>query len=80
MLFSMLGAFRYQKPKVILFHTDCEPKGEYWKALKQILGDTLKIVKRSPPKKVWGIKIAVSFIKLCVDKKLYVAIATLYYL
>ena len=59
----MLSAFRYQKPKLILFHTDCEPEGEYWNALKHVLGDTLKIVKRSPPEKVWGFNIAVVWLR-----------------
>nr|CAB3262879.1 uncharacterized protein LOC100184557 [Phallusia mammillata] len=53
------GVLRYQKPDLILFHTNCEPTGEYWEAFKFLAGTKLKIVKRSPPKSVWGIDIDV---------------------
>nr|CAB3262881.1 uncharacterized protein LOC100184557 [Phallusia mammillata] len=54
---AFVGALRYQKPDLILFHTDSEPSGEYWDAFKFLAGKKLKIVKRSPPKSIWGINI-----------------------
>lgn len=54
-----MGALRYQRPRVILFHTDCEPHGDYWEALRRIAGEKLKVVKRSPPEKIWGLDIKV---------------------
>jgi len=39
---------------LILFHTNCEPNGIYWKELKKIAGKKLILVKKSPPKKIWG--------------------------
>ncbi|XP_076802206.1 uncharacterized protein LOC143446456 isoform X1 [Clavelina lepadiformis] len=56
---TLLGAFRYQNPKLILFHTDCEPESEYWVVFKKIAGATLRLVKRSPPLTIWGIPIKV---------------------
>jgi len=60
LLFRLTGALRYQKPRMILFHCNCEPTGDYWEAFKEIAGKTLKIVRRTPPEKIWGINIKVS--------------------
>ncbi|CAK8675119.1 unnamed protein product [Clavelina lepadiformis] len=51
---SMLSALRYQKPSLILFHTDCVPNGTYWAAFVEEAAEKLKIVKRTPPMSVWG--------------------------
>nr|CAB3262880.1 uncharacterized protein LOC100184557 [Phallusia mammillata] len=51
---SLLSAWKFQSPELILFHTTCEPKGYYWDSFKSFVGDTLKIVQRTPPLQVWG--------------------------
>ncbi|XP_002122051.2 uncharacterized protein LOC100184557 [Ciona intestinalis] len=51
---SIFSAYEYQEPDLILFHTNCEPNGTYWEALKQTIDSKLKIVKRSPPTTIWG--------------------------
>ncbi|XP_076823693.1 uncharacterized protein LOC143469765 isoform X2 [Clavelina lepadiformis] len=51
---SMLSALRYQKPSLILFHTNCVPNGTYWAAFVEEAAEKLKIVKRTPPMSVWG--------------------------
>ena len=57
---SIIGVWRYQKPTVILFHCDREPVSAYWKAAKLKCGKTLKIVRRSPPRKIYGNSLRVS--------------------
>ena len=53
----MLSALKFQKPDYILVHGDCEPKGTYWQLFKQAAGDKLKLVKKTPPEKIFGSKI-----------------------
>ena len=53
----MLSSLRYQKPEFILVHGDCEPKGKYWELFKQAAGNKLKMIKKTPPDKVFGNKI-----------------------
>jgi len=62
LIFRLMGALRYQKPRLILFHCDCEPTGEYWDAFKTIAAKSLRIVRRTPPETIWGLKIGVIFI------------------
>jgi len=57
-----MGALRYQKPRLILFHCNCEPTGEYWDAFKAIARKTLRIVQRTPPENIWGKSIKVSLL------------------
>ena len=47
---SLKSAINIQKPDIILFHTDCLPRGKYFREVEP----NLRIVKRSPPKQVWG--------------------------
>jgi len=54
-----MGALKYQKPHLILFHTNCEPDSEYWFIFKKIAGSSLRVVQRSFPDVVWGKSIQV---------------------
>ena len=51
---TMLAALKHQKPDLIVLHTDCEPTGWYWHLFKSAAGETLKIVKKTPPKSIFG--------------------------
>ena len=53
----LLAALRYQQPDFILVHGDCEPKGQYWRWLKEEAGGKLKFVKKTPPGEIFGNKI-----------------------
>jgi len=77
-LSRLIGAYRYQRPEVIVFHTDCEPYGDYWEAIRAITGKRMIVVKRSPPERVWGneievikpiafLSVASSGILVCID-------------
>jgi len=59
-LCSMLSALRYQQPNLILLHTNCIPNGRYWKIFQKAAGDTLMIIRRSPPQEIFGEKFTVS--------------------
>ena len=50
---SWLSCLKIQKPEKILFHTDCQPEGNYWEKFKEQAGDDLIIVKRSQPTHIW---------------------------
>lgn len=61
-----------------MFHTDCEPYGDYWEAIRAITGKRMIVVKRSPPERVWGneievikpiafLSVASSGILVCID-------------
>jgi len=54
-----MGALKYQKPRLILFHTNCEPDSEYWFDIKKIAGSKLQVVQRSLPDVIWGKSIQV---------------------
>lgn len=47
---SVKSVIKIQKPVTILFHTDCMPHGKYFREVEP----HLRIVKRTPPKTVWG--------------------------
>ena len=47
---SVKSVIKIQKPVTILFHTDCLPHGKYFREVEP----HLRIVKRTPPKTVWG--------------------------
>jgi len=49
-----MGALRYQQPRLILFHTNCEPDSEYWLIIKKIAASKMRVVQRSPPEFLWG--------------------------
>uniref|UniRef100_H2Y704 Alpha-1,4-N-acetylglucosaminyltransferase n=1 Tax=Ciona savignyi TaxID=51511 RepID=H2Y704_CIOSA len=51
---SILSVYEYHIPDLIIFHTNCEPNGTYWEALKTTIDSRMKIVKRSPPTSIWG--------------------------
>jgi len=51
---SVKSVIKIQKPVTILFHTDCLPHGKYFREVEP----HLRIVKRTPPKTVWGRPIA----------------------
>ena len=53
----ILSALRHQKPDYILFHGDSEPSGVYWDWLKDEAGKKLKLIKKSPPDSIFGIRI-----------------------
>ena len=56
---AVLAVKRNHQPDVILFHTDCEPTNSlYWTTLKCLV-DTLHVVKRTPPHKVWNSNITI---------------------
>ena len=50
----MLSSLRYQNPELILVHGDCEPEGKYWELFKQAAGNKLKLIKKTPPDKIFG--------------------------
>ena len=50
---SWLSCLKIQKPEKILFHTDCQPEGNYWEKFKEQAGEDLIIVKRSQPTHIW---------------------------
>ena len=56
----LMGALRYQQPRLILFHTNCEPDSEYWFIIKKIAASKMRVVQRSPPEFFWGKSIKVS--------------------
>ena len=58
---SMLSALRYQQPDLILLHTNCVPDGSYWKTFQRAAGNTLMIIRRSPPQEIFGNTFHVSF-------------------
>jgi len=51
---TMLSALKHQSPDLILLHTDCEPTGWYWELFKTAAGNMLKIVRKTPPKSIFG--------------------------
>lgn len=53
----MLSSLRFQNPEFILLHGDCEPDGKYWELFKQAAGNKLKLIKKTPPDKIFGNKI-----------------------
>ncbi|XP_070545486.1 uncharacterized protein [Ptychodera flava] len=57
-LVSILSAHKFMKPDRIMFHTDCEPEGDYWEEAKEKLGDALQIITRKVPKTVFNNTIA----------------------
>ncbi|XP_077863513.1 uncharacterized protein LOC144347329 [Saccoglossus kowalevskii] len=51
-LISMLSTYRIMKADRILFHTDCEPTGQWWEEAKMI--PVLEVVEREAPTSVFG--------------------------
>nr|XP_039252113.1 uncharacterized protein LOC120329532 [Styela clava] len=51
---SMKSAIKVQKPRLILLHTNCAPSGPYWEEFVSEAGTKLKIVKRTPPNRIWN--------------------------
>ncbi|XP_070545627.1 uncharacterized protein [Ptychodera flava] len=52
---SVISVFKIMKPERILFHTDCEPTGQWWEEAKLI--PILEVVHRDPPRSVFGRKL-----------------------
>ncbi|KAL8584479.1 hypothetical protein ACOMHN_016800 [Nucella lapillus] len=50
---SVLAAYRFLKPCLILFHADSVPQGLYWRALPSLV-PVLVLVQRSAPVQVFG--------------------------
>ena len=46
---SMKSVINIQKPESIFLHTNCKPSGKYFNELE----DSVTIVKRSPPDRIW---------------------------
>ncbi|XP_077862212.1 uncharacterized protein LOC144343668 [Saccoglossus kowalevskii] len=52
-LISILSVHRIMRAERILFHTDCEPHGEWWNQAKRLV-PVLEIVQTTPPTEVFG--------------------------
>ncbi|CBY20775.1 unnamed protein product [Oikopleura dioica] len=51
---SWVSAFLFQKPDLIILHTDCSPQTSLWHKFEELAGDNLKILPRTPPNSIWG--------------------------
>ena len=51
---SMISVLKIANPVKIIFHTDCEPVGNYWQTVKCFAGDRLIVATAKPPKTVWS--------------------------
>ncbi|XP_070533447.1 uncharacterized protein [Ptychodera flava] len=51
-LLSLISVHRFMRAEKILFHTDCEPSGQWWKEARKI--PSLEILQREPVKTIFG--------------------------
>ena len=43
-----------EKPDLVILHTDCSPETSLWEKFKELAGDRLKVLPRTPPDSIWG--------------------------
>ncbi|XP_077985186.1 uncharacterized protein LOC144439827 [Glandiceps talaboti] len=65
-LISMLGAHRIMKADKILFHTDCQPEGEWWQEAKDLI-PTLIIHNMTMPTEVFGTNLSTNWPEHAAD-------------
>ena len=56
---SMVSVLKIANPVKIIFHTDCEPVGNYWQTIKCFAGDKLIVATAKAPKMVWGHEVSI---------------------
>ncbi|XP_077985187.1 uncharacterized protein LOC144439828 [Glandiceps talaboti] len=65
-LISMLSAHRVMKADTILFHTDCQPEGEWWQEAKDLI-PTLIIHNMTMPTEVFGKNLSTKWLEHAAD-------------